>query len=172
MPADTLIAPGSSFTIRPVYGNGVSQWLWTPVSVLSCSNCANPVVTVREPVQIAVQVSNSAGCIATDSFAIRLSCRADQVFLPNTFTPNGDGMNDVWYPRGSTFSRIRFLRVFNRWGQLVFERTNFNAEDRSAGWDGKFKGVLLTPDVFVYSMGIICSDGQVVEAKGNVMIVR
>jgi gliding motility-associated-like protein len=148
------------------------RYTWSPAVQLSCTNCPNPVATVRQQQTYTVRVENSLGCSASDTIQLDVLCQADNVFLPNTFTPNGDGMNDVWYPRGAGVRSVRFLRVFNRWGQVVFERTNFNTDDRTAGWDGTFKGVLLPPDVFVYSLGITCSNGQPIELKGNVMIVR
>jgi gliding motility-associated-like protein len=117
-------------------------------------------------------VRNQYQCEASDTRTIKLLCNSESVFVPNTFTPNGDGMNDVWYPRGAGIRQVKFLRVFNRWGQLIFERLNFNTDDRSAGWDGTYKGQLLSPDVFVYSLGMVCDNGQVIETKGNVMVVR
>jgi gliding motility-associated-like protein len=119
-----------------------------------------------------VEVRNAFGCTAADKLRIELRCNAESIFLPNTFTPNGDGSNDIWYPRGGGITTVRYLRVFNRWGQVIFERTNFNTDDRSAGWDGTYKGQPLPPDVFVYSIGTTCDNGQNLETKGNVMIVR
>ncbi len=108
----------------------------------------------------------------SDKVSINLICNAESVFLPNTFTPNGDGMNDTWYPRGGGIRQVKYLKVFNRWGQAIFERSNFNTEDRSAGWDGSYKGQPLPGDVFVFTMAVTCDNGQVIESKGNVMIVR
>ena len=56
--------------------------------------------------------------------------------MPNTFSPNGDGMNDVYYPRGRGINTIRSLRIFTRWGQMIYSRENFVANDPSTGWDG------------------------------------
>jgi gliding motility-associated-like protein len=172
MPSDTSVMFGSVITLRPNYSGNIVRYRWSPPTQLSCTNCANPVATIRQQQTYTLTVENSAGCSTTASIDIRILCAAENVFLPNTFTPNADGVNDVWYPRGGGITGIRYLRVFNRWGQLVFERTNFNADDRSAGWNGTFKGVVLPPDVFVYSMGITCNNGQPLELKGNVMIVR
>jgi gliding motility-associated-like protein len=172
MPADTSVMFGAAITLRPTYSSGIVRYTWSPAVQLSCTNCPYPVATVRQQQTYTVRVENSLGCSASDTIQLDVLCRADNVFLPNTFTPNGDGNNDVWYPRGAGVRSVRFLRVFNRWGQMVFERTNFNTDDRTAGWDGTFKGVLLPPDVFVYSLGITCSNGQPIELKGNVMIVR
>jgi gliding motility-associated-like protein len=170
--SDTSVMVGSSFVLRPSYSSDVNQYRWTPSQYLNCTNCATPTTTPREPIIYTVTARNQYQCEASDSRKIDLICNNESVFVPNTFTPNNDGVNDVWYPRGSGIKSIRFIRVFNRWGQLIFERLNFNADDRSAGWDGTFKGQPLPADVYVYSLGMVCDNNQVVETRGNVMVVR
>jgi gliding motility-associated-like protein len=169
---DTTVMVGSSFALKPAYSPDVTKWIWTPSQYLDCIDCPSPVSTPRSEVNYLLTVQNQYQCEASDSRTVKLLCNNESIFLPNTFTPNGDGTNDVWYPRGRGISAVRYLRVFNRWGQLIFERQNFNADDRSAGWDGTYKGQKLPPDVFVYSLGMICDNGQLVDVKGNVMIVR
>lgn len=169
---DTTIRVGESITIKPTYTGANLQYRWTPSNYLSCTNCANPVATPEEPMEYTITVRNPAGCESTDRIRLQLLCNAESVFLPNTFTPNGDGVNDTWYPRGGGIRQVRYLKVFNRWGQLVFERTNISTDDRSAGWDGTYQGKPLPPDVFVFTLGATCDNGQTVETKGNVMIVR
>ena len=169
---DTFVVVGSSFTLLPVYGPNISTYNWTPADFLSCSNCPSPVVTPRRQVTYTITVSNALNCSVSDTRTIKLLCNNESVFVPNTFTPNGDGANDIFYPRGEGIKVVRYLRIFNRWGQLVFERLNFATNDRHAGWDGRFKGQLLDPDVFVYSMAIVCDNDEMIEVKGSVMIVR
>ena len=81
-------------------------------------------------------------------------------------------MNDVFYVRGKGLHTIHALRIFNRWGQLVFEKRNFMANDQSAGWDGKVNGKLADMDVYVYIVDIICDNSNIVPYKGNVALVR
>ena len=92
--------------------------------------------------------------------------------MPNTFSPNGDGMNDIYYPRGRGINTIRSLRIFNRWGQMVYERKNFNANDASAGWDGTFKGARLSPDVYVYILDLSCENNSIITMKGDITLIR
>jgi gliding motility-associated-like protein len=169
---DTTIMVGVSFPLRPAYSADITQYKWSPSDYLGCTNCPNPVTTPLKGVLYTITVTNSLGCTASDEQQISLVCNSEGVFIPNTFTPNGDGVNDVFYPRGQGIRAVRYLRIFNRWGQLVFERTNFNTDDRSAGWDGTYKGQKLAGDVFVYSAQAVCDNGQAVELKGTVMIVR
>jgi gliding motility-associated-like protein len=95
-----------------------------------------------------------------------LLCEDPDIFVPNTFTPNGDGNNDVLLVRGRSIRELEFM-VFDRWGEKVFE-TN----DQDRGWDGTFEGKPVDPAVFVYHLTVYCVDGQRFFTKGNVTIVR
>jgi gliding motility-associated-like protein len=103
---------------------------------------------------------------------VRVLCQAEQVFIPNSFTPNGDGHNDVFYPRGKGLSIITTFKIFDRWGELLFERNNIQTDDASVGWDGTFRGVVLSPDVYVYVVEAICETGEPINWKGDIMIMR
>ena len=92
--------------------------------------------------------------------------------MPNTFSPNGSGQNDVFYPRGRGLYTIKNLRIFNRWGEMIFERLGFQANDASMGWDGKHKGKPAPSDVYVYTIEVICTTGQTMVYAGNVMLLR
>ncbi|MEO6498632.1 MAG: PKD domain-containing protein [Mucilaginibacter sp.] len=169
---DTTVLVGSSFALLPQYGPGITDYRWSPPTYLGCTTCPYPITTPRAAITYNITVSNAFKCEASDSRVIKLLCTNESIFIPNTFTPNGDGANDVFYPRGEGIKSVRFLRVYNRWGQLIFERLNFSTNDRSQGWDGTYKGEKLAPDVYVYSLGMVCDNGQIIDTKGNVMIVR
>ncbi|MBA2762989.1 MAG: gliding motility-associated C-terminal domain-containing protein, partial [Segetibacter sp.] len=94
------------------------------------------------------------------------------VYVPNTFSPNNDGMNDVFYIRGKGIAAIKSLRIFNRWGTAVFSKLNFSINEPGAGWDGRYNGQSLTPDVFVYEAEIICDNNEVFPVKGNVTLIK
>jgi gliding motility-associated-like protein len=117
-------------------------------------------------------VSNDGGCIAKDDVAVEPYCTADNIFLPNTFSPNGDGQNDVFYPRGTGITSIKSMLIFNRWGELVFERKDFALNDVTAGWNGTFKTRPLTADVYVYVVEVQCGNNEVYGMKGNVTLMR
>ncbi|HNE51303.1 MAG TPA: gliding motility-associated C-terminal domain-containing protein, partial [Chitinophagales bacterium] len=90
------------------------------------------------------------------------------VYVPNTFTPNGDGQNDVLKVFGPGVASVKEVRIFNRWGQLVFE-TN---DPSNIGWDGTFKGQELNPGVFVYYMDVECINGERTIKKGDITLLR
>ncbi len=95
------------------------------------------------------------------------------LFVPNAFTPNGDGQDDVFYPRSSPgISQIRSFRVYDRWGEVLFEREYLSPNDATNAWDGNYKGEKPKPDVFIWTVDAICEDGKVFSKKGNVTLIR
>ncbi|MBW7889861.1 MAG: gliding motility-associated C-terminal domain-containing protein [Chitinophagaceae bacterium] len=103
---------------------------------------------------------------------VDVACKTENYFVPNTFSPNGDGMNDVFYPRGRGLASVQSMKIYNRWGQLVFERRNFAANDPAKGWNGKKDGQVLPPDVYVYAIEFVCDNAQIVPMQGNVTLIR
>lgn len=119
-----------------------------------------------------ITVTSEFGCPNSDTVVIHLYCDKSQIFVPNTFTPNGDGQNDVFYPRGRGISMVKSFRIYNRWGQLLFERSNIQLNDATNAWDGSFQGDLPRPDVYVYALEAVCDAGDEVNLKGDVTIIR
>ncbi|MBK8610499.1 MAG: gliding motility-associated C-terminal domain-containing protein [Chitinophagaceae bacterium] len=149
----------------------IANWAWIPGTGLSCTNCPSPVLNVTNDVSYNVTVSNIYGCVARDNISIFTFCKNSQVFVPNAFTPDGDGLNDVLMVRGKGIF-VKTFRIFNRWGQLVFEKTNFNPNDKQYGWDGRVRGIMATPDVFVYTAEVICDNGIMYTYKGNTTLLK
>jgi large repetitive protein len=170
--SDLNLSTGTITTLNAVIQNGpIISWAWTPSTGLSCTNCPSPVLKVTDNISYQVTVTNNYGCVATDNLAVFTFCKNSQVFIPNAFTPDGDGLNDVLMVRGTGIS-VKSFRIFNRWGELVFERQNFNANDKKYGWDGKVKGVPASPDVFVYTAEVICDNGVQYIYKGNSTLLK
>jgi gliding motility-associated-like protein len=116
--------------------------------------------------------SNDGGCSVADDISITVVCNGANIFIPNTFSPNNDGMNDIFYPRGKGVFTIKSFRVFNRWGQEVYEALNFNANDPSKGWNGYYNGRPAPADVYVYIIEVVCDNGVMLPSKGNVSLLR
>lgn len=169
-PNQRLVA-GSSAQLNAT-GTNISSYLWSPNESLSCTTCSNPVASMSVMTTYYVDVLSDQGCRASDSVTIMLYCDNGQVFIPNTFTPNGDGENDIFYPRGMGLKTIKTFRIYNRWGELVFERSDINLNDAENGWDGTFKGATPRPDVYVYILEAVCYTGDNVNIKGDVTIIR
>jgi gliding motility-associated-like protein len=170
--SDKTINVGQTLDLDPTLSPDVTGTVWTPTSGIYRNRF--PGITVKPPqtTEYTVEVINEGGCKARDRVTVYVLCNNANVFIPNTFSPNGDGANDVFYPRGTGVYSIKTFRVFNRWGEVVYEKTNFNANDASAGWDGTFKGAKLNPDVFVYTIDILCENNTMLSYKGNVALIQ
>lgn len=149
----------------------VVEWLWSPADFLNCTNCPSPVARPRIPVDYVVTVKNQYGCAASDTVSVKLECAENFVFIPNSFTPNHDGKNDVFYIMGKGIGIIKSLIIFNRWGETVFERRNFSIDDRANGWGGKQKGILVPAGAYVYFAEMQCDSGEPIIKKGTVTVV-
>lgn len=144
------------------------MYQWTPSGLVSNDAIADPTASITATTLFTVQVSD--GVCAKDAQVLvevrELICDGPDIFVPNTFTPNGDGQNDVLYVRGRNIASMQFM-VFDRWGEKVFESTR-----PDHGWDGLFEGKPVDPAVFVYHLSATCVDGQAYFNKGNITVVR
>ncbi|PZR27130.1 MAG: hypothetical protein DI535_12005 [Citrobacter freundii] len=171
MPGQMIIAVGFADTIPASYSAGVNQWAWTPPYALSCSQCPRPIVNPKSTTTYQLAFADVNGCRNSAKIEIVVLCKDANFYVPNTFSPNGDGSNDRFYPRGKGLYLIRSMRVFNRWGEVVFENRNFPANDALAGWDGKYKGNRAQPDVYVYQIEIQCDNGELIKLSGNIALI-
>ncbi|TCJ13779.1 PKD domain-containing protein [Flaviaesturariibacter flavus] len=169
---DLELRAGDTATLRTSGSADITSWRWTPSGQLSCSTCPQPVVKAGYSSPLRVIVRNGGGCTATSEMKFTVTCNGGNVFLPNTFSPNADGMNERFFPRGKGLAGIRSFRVFNRWGEVVYERLHFNANDPAAGWDGTFRGKPAPADVYVYTCEVLCSSNEVLPLKGDVNLIR
>jgi gliding motility-associated-like protein len=127
---------------------------------------------VKDDITYHVLVANNYNCTATDSINIKTFCEGSQVFIPNAFTPDGDGRNDILMVRAKGIESVKLFRIFTRWGELIFEKTNFAPNDPAYGWDGKIKGVKGAPEVYVYTAEVVCTNMQTYMFKGNTSILK
>ena len=169
---DLSLSTGNTIQFNPVYQNGpIVSWSWTPATGLSCTNCPKPTVTVKDNMSYMLTIKNNYGCVTTDIININVFCKSAQVFIPNAFTPDGDGLNDILMVRGKGII-VKTFRIFSRWGELVFEKKDFAPNDLKYGWDGKVRGVPATPDVFVYTAEVICDNNVIYTYKGNTTLLK
>ena len=118
-------------------------------------------------------VTESNGpCIAVDDINIHINCDKGDLFCANTFTPNKDGNNDFFYPQSGGRMLIAYMAIYDRWGEKVFERSNFYTNDPVKGWDGTYKNKDVEPDNYAWFINFYCGNGQKVLVKGDVSIVK
>jgi gliding motility-associated-like protein len=126
-------------------------------------------ITELSPGYYNVVISDQNGCTVSDTTRIFYGtddCLPPHVFVPNIFSPNGDGENDVLFVRGEGISSIDFI-VYSRWGQKIFESRNLNK-----GWDGTFRGSPVEPGVYVYHLRVEFTNSSEEKFKGNITLVR
>jgi gliding motility-associated-like protein len=166
------IVVGSTINPNISYATDVVEWKWTPSDYLSCSDCPSPVINPRTDIMYRVAVTSKYGCIASDTFSVKLFCSKSVVFIPNTFTPNGDGMNDIFYIRGKGIRKVKRFAIFNRLGEKLFEKMNFNVNDPSNGWGTNYLKNNTSTNVYTYIAEFICDTGEEFKLEGSIMIVR
>lgn len=161
---DVTLVSGDSYNIN---ADASGTFSWSPPEGLSCTGCEDPVATPLQNSTYTLSAINEFGCKAEDSMIITVMCNDDVLYIPNVFSPNANGKNDVFKVRSSGIRELNFLRVYDRWGELVFETA-----DQNIGWDGTFGGKQLPPAVYVFYLKAICGDGFIIERQGNVTLVR
>ncbi len=169
---DKTINVGQSIDLMPVISADVSSATWTPTQSIIHNNFPGVTVKPKETTQYTVEVKNAGGCKTKDYVTIFVVCNGANIYIPNTFSPNGDGVNDIFYPRGTGLFTIKTLRIFSRWGEVMLEKNGFMPNDAAAGWNGTFKGLKLTPDVYVYTIDIICDNSTILTLKGNIALIQ
>lgn len=169
---DASIPSGTSYQINGQGSSDIVSITWKPNTGLSCDNCLNPVASPVKTTNYYATATNNGNCSVADNITIVVFCNEQNFFMPNTFSPNNDGMNDVFYPRGKGLTRINTFRIYNRLGQLIFEKQNFGANDTSAGWNGMINGEKAPQDVYTYIIEFVCNNSMVVPYKGNVTLIR
>ncbi len=169
---DKTINVGKTITLTPTVSADVTNVVWTPSTWVVASS--TPSITVKPNLQTEykVTVKNPGGCTASDLVNVFVLCDGSNFYIPNTFSPNGDGANDKFFPRGTGLFTIKQTRIFDRWGQEVFAKYNYKANDEAAGWDGTFKGQKLAVDVYVYLIEIQCENNATMIYKGNIALIN
>lgn len=156
--------------IFPYFGQAIE---WSPADSLNCPSCPDPYFYPIESGQMNFLVTDTtSGCFQKDSLLIFVE-KPREVHAPNAFSPNLDGSNDNFTIfTGIGVDEILQMKVFSRWGNLVFENNNFQPNNPSLGWDGTLNGKTLNPNVYVWKAQIRFRDGEVRWYQGDVTLMR
>jgi gliding motility-associated-like protein len=164
--SDTTILAGSTAVLVATGSVPGGTYAWIPDSLVACSTCPTTEVTPLERTTYYVTFTDNNGCKADDTVEVTVFCNDASIFIPNAFTPDGDGRNDEYYLKGQGFE-LKYFRIYNRWGEKVFETS-----DLAEPWTGKYKGKVSEPEVFVYYLQAVCTSGEVLSKKGNITLIR
>jgi gliding motility-associated-like protein len=162
LPNEIRTLASATVPLKPdfVYGNSL-QYLWSPATYLNSDTAAIPLAMATDDITYLLRLTGLGGCAVSDTVFLRVLKGPE---IPNAFSPNGDGINDVWRIKYLEFYSEATVQIFNRYGQLVYLTTGY-----SAPWDGNFKGTPLPVGTYYYIINP--KNGREI-MKGSVTIVR
>ncbi|HEX7903655.1 MAG TPA: gliding motility-associated C-terminal domain-containing protein [Chitinophagaceae bacterium] len=152
-------------------GNGYT-YQWNPPEGLNNYTVFNPVFNYDRQKEYIITITSPSGCIVIDTLLVTMDIQSPtgiecDLFVPKAWSPNGDGHNDKLYPLMYGMKELKYFRIFNRWGQLVFE-TNV----MGLGWDGIFKGMPQPMDTYTWTVLSVCESGRIIKRDGNAVLLR
>lgn len=163
-PRDTSVVLGQPLQLN---ASGSINYSWTPATWLNNPSISNPIALPQNNIEYVVRVSNAIGCFDTDSILVKVYKVKPDLFVPNAFTPNGDGNNDIFRPIAIGMKSLDVFRVYNRWGQMLYSGTG-----NGAGWDGNFGGKPQEAATYVwYAEGVDYLNNNI-KRKGTVVLIR
>jgi gliding motility-associated-like protein len=152
--------------------NEIAGLEWRPSVGLSCVDCLVTEITAQEDQTYTLRLTDTAGCSREIVFELLFREPDIEIFIPNTFSPNGDGLNDGF----TLFSNGNFtnvsLVIFDRWGTLIYSSENIIPNDESSGWDGTVNGEDVVTGVYLYSFTLNYEDGHREVLTGDLTIIR
>jgi gliding motility-associated-like protein len=147
-------------------GSGGSNYLWSPAGPLDNPFIQNPNAKLYNDTYFSVLVTDSIGCTGTDNVFIKVY-EGPNYYVPNTFTPNGDGLNDIFRPIPVGIQNTMYFRVFDRYGNLMYQTNKW-----LDGWDGTYNGKKSSTGTYVWMIKGTDKNGRIVEMQGTVILIR
>ncbi len=167
--------PGIRYPLEYVVANSTygldarrigTKVLWSPATSLSASTSFTPDFRGSADQLYTIRIETAAGCITIDTQKVEIAAKAD-IYVPTAFTPNRDGRNDLLGPVLMGIKEFRYFRVYNRWGELLYETRTIRT-----GWDGTYKGIEQATGAVVWIAEAVGVDGQVYQRKGTTVLIR
>jgi gliding motility-associated-like protein len=172
---DITVSAGTTVQLNALGSSTVTSYTWAPSLNLTCTSCPNPAFVADKTTEFIVTASTQYGCLSSDNITVIVLCNKGAVYIANAFTPNGDGKNDRFGISGYGIAKVKRFTVFNRYGQVVFERKDFTPviNDITNSWDGRVKGQEVTTTTsFVYVAEVQCNEGNTFVLKNSVIVIR
>lgn len=168
-----LIVPfEAAYTISPRYSPDIISYNWQHENLLSCSDCPNPSGKAVNAALFELNVVSDKGCKSSTTINLVIDCSSKNINMPTAFTPDNNGLNDYYYPLTKGIRQVKRFAVFNRFGEIIFERRDFIPNNRTDGWDGSFKGILQPPGMYTYWVQILCGSGNLESYKGSFFLFK
>lgn len=170
---DTTLRRGAKITFKPNVNFNPVQINWSPSEGLTGAESLNPQATPTYTTTYTLLLSDSSGCEVSDKIRVLVAGQVEAYF-PTAFSPNGDDTNDYFtaFANDEDIERLEYLRIFDRWGNLVFEGLNVPLNDPSKGWDGTSRGQPSPIGLYVFSSVVRLKDGSTYQKAGEVNLIR
>jgi hypothetical protein len=173
---DTIIQLSTSHQIQAfsdVSWSEIREIQWEPATALSCTDCPNPLASPEIDTEYTITIKDRNGCIRNDIVKIRVKFDKGYI-VPNIFYPQSGNGNQRFtiYPQFASIQNIKTLKIYDRWGNMVFTTQNIPAGDTNLGWDGSFDGREINPGVFIWVAEIEYKNKSSEIAKGDVTIMH
>ena len=143
-----------------------ANYLWMPSTGLNGITTKDPVFNYNLPQRYFIRIESSAGCVTVDTLQVNIFSDA-YIVVAKAFSPNGDGSNDLLFPFHAGIRQLNYFRVFNRWGQLMFETNQLDK-----GWDGVAGGRLQPMDTYTWILQAVTDEGAVIQQAGKTVLLR
>ncbi len=163
---DTTIIIGEELSLA-AFGSSQYNYLWTPPDGLSCNTCPNPIFGPLSTTRYTLKVTDPFNCYEIDRDYLIEVLEQFSLDVPQVFSPNGDGVNDVIFAKGWGLKELLSFKIFNRFGEVVFESQDFDQ-----GWDGTYRGEDQNIETYVYTVEALTFGGEVIRKKGNISLIR
>jgi len=166
---DTIIDENQTLKLNLPLNTNEWHVSWFPPDLFSCDTCPTTTITPKQNVQITVNFTHEDGCEYADSFFIHIKDKDSNLYIPNVFTPNGDGVNDTWHIfYNQDIGYLESIEVFDRWGNMVYRST----DPGNSNWNGIYHGQLLSQGVYAYKVFFKPKDGQLKMISGDITLIR
>ena len=164
---DTTIQEGKSARLPVILLDSAYNFELTPLDGLSCIDCSYPIVSPLEDVFYNLRIRDNFGCFDDDYSLTVFVIPPSFISMPESFTPNGDGVNDEIFVKGWFLQELIEYKIFNRWGEMIF-----STKDIDKGWDGTFNGKMQKSDIYVYRIRALGVDGNMVQKEGYINLIK
>lgn len=160
------IAPNTQVTLTTSANTPYNVLSWQPAVLFADQTATSQVVTISESTEVVVTAENNQGCVDTARLSIAVMMPDEDIYIPSAFTPNNDGLNDVFRVYGNSVVQAE-IWIFNQWGEMIFR-----SEGATAGWNGTHDGKLQPSGVYIYVAKVTLQSGEVLQRKGAINLIR
>ena len=162
-----VVVTGDSVKLQSIASPDVVSYQWLPDTYLRCTDCAMPYCVPQSNIKYTVTATTKFGCSVQSGISVSIVC-SNSIYFPNAI--NTAVANPSFYPKGKGIRSVKYFRIYNRYGQVVFEKHDMPLNDASVGWDGTFNGVRQTSGTFVYTAVAQCDTGDLIPLQGTIVL--